>query len=103
MKSYVDPSIMSLFTEDDRKESIEQDENDPEYAYKNIIYKSDAKTIRTRLNIMGFNLKTLEYHFTESKKYRLNTIDEEYEDIDKKALSTFLNNFTFDNYLTALK
>lgn len=103
MKSYVDSSIMSLFTEDDRKESMEHDEDDPEYEYKNIIYQSDIKTIKTRLNIMGFNLKTLEFHFENSKKYKLDNFDEDEEVEEKKTILKFLNNFTFDNYLSALK
>ncbi len=103
MKSYVDSSIISLFTEEDREETIEHDEDNSEYEYKNIIYQSDVKTIKIRLNIMGFNLKTLEYYFSKSKKYKLDNFDEEYEDIDKKSFSTFLNDFTFDEYLTTLK
>jgi len=102
MKSYVDSSIMSLFIEDDRKESIEYDEDDTEYKYKRIIYQSDVKTIKTRLNIIGFNLKTLESHFENSKKYKLDNFDEE-EHNNKEATSKFLENFTFDKYLSALK
>lgn len=103
MNSYVHPFIMSLFTENDRKESITHDENDPEYEYKNIIYQSDVKTIKTRLNIMGFNLKTLEHHFSRSKKYKLDNFDEEDEKISKVHLSEFLDDFNFDNYLATLK
>lgn len=103
MKSYVDSSIMSLFIENERKENIEYDEDDSEYEYKKIKYESDVKTIKTRLDIMGFNLKTLEFYFENSKKYKLTNLDEN-EDIEyKKEISEFLNNFTFDTYLSALK
>lgn len=103
MKSYVDSSIMSLFIENERKENIEYDEDDSEYEYKKIKYESDVKTIKTRLDIMGFNLKTLEFYFENSKKYKLTNLGEN-EDIEyKKEISEFLNNFTFDTYLSALK
>ena len=94
---------MSLFIENDRKESIEYDKEDSDYEYKNIIYQSNIKTIKTRLNIMGFNLKTLENAFNKSKQYNLDNFNEEFEERDKKSFSDFLNKFTFDDYLSALK
>ena len=103
MKSYVDPSIMSLFTENDRKESIEHYEDDPENEYKKIIYVSNTETIKTRLNIMGFNLTTLEHHFSISKKYKLDNLDEDSDKISRISLSKFLDDFTFEKYLKTLK
>jgi len=99
MKSYVDSSIMSLFIENDRKESVENEPGNPEYEYKNIIYQSDAITIKTRLNILGFNLESLKFHFENTKKYRLENFSTEDKDIDEKE---FLDSFTFDKYLSAL-
>ena len=41
MKSYVDSSIMSVFSENDKKECIKRDGEDPECENKNIIYQND--------------------------------------------------------------
>lgn len=103
MKSYVDPTVMSLFSEYDRKESIEHDEEDESYEYKKVVYQSSIKIIKKRLNILGFNLKTLEEAFKKSKCYRLDNFDEDELKNKKDSYSRFLQRFTFDKYLSALK
>lgn len=101
MQSYVDPFIMSLFTEDNKFIEIEKD-SDGEY--RKIQYKTNVKIVKTRLNIMGFNLKKAEYIFKLSKNQNIENFDYGDFDINKKQeFKNLLKSFTFDKYLLTLK
>lgn len=88
MNNGINPNFLALFTENDR---IEESETDDEWEEnKQIIYKSTIKIIKRRLDIMWFNLKTLEHYFNKRKD----------QDEDNSEL---LQDFTFDEYLSKLK
>lgn len=88
MNNGINPNFLALFTENDRiEESVTDDEWEEN---KQIIYKSTIKIIKRRLDIMWFNLKTLEHYFNKRKD----------QDEDNSEL---LQDFTFDEYLSKLK
>lgn len=88
MNSYINSDFLCLFTEDDRIEGTTTDEEWEEQI--KVMYKSTVKIIKKRLDIMWFNLKTLEYYFNKKKN----------QDDDNSEL---LNGFTFDDYLSKLQ
>lgn len=91
MKSYISPLVASLFIESDR---IEKDDGNDKYRY--IYYQTNVETIKKRLDIMGFNLETLKCAFHKSKRCKLDNLNE-------KNNVNFLDKFTFEEYLIALK
>lgn len=109
MKSYVAPSAMSLFTEKDKIIVPKEDAEEYHDGYRhNITYKTTVKIAKTRLNIMGFNLKTSESIFQSSKNKKLADFDPDIAlpneaEQAKKNFIKFLDGFSFEKYLVSLK
>ncbi|WP_373228924.1 HEPN/Toprim-associated domain-containing protein [Cohnella sp.] len=96
-KSYISPTLMTLFRESDRKQLSWTDgdgENRESFKYINRV-----GSIKLRLDIMGFNLANTIDEFTsknDSHFYISYSVDDVWNEI-------LYENYSFDNWLKALK
>jgi hypothetical protein len=95
-KSYIEPEIMTLFRETDRKLECWLDEDEEEYTtYK---YSNTVKNIKLRLNIMGFTLENAEKDFNENNHH----IQPYYYIKNDELIELELEGYTFKNWLEAM-
>jgi|HigsolmetaGSP11D_1036233.scaffolds.fasta_scaffold00324_4 hypothetical protein len=96
-KSYIEPIVMTLFRESDRKQIKWIDDDGEERV--TFQYCNTISTIKLRLNVMGFNLANT---INEFNKYNSEPIfvseytGEKFEDIS-------VDDYTFENWLKAMK
>jgi hypothetical protein len=76
-RSYADPLVMTIFTEDDRfeKSSVTSDDSldyaEDQYDRTEIGYTAPAAVIRDRLDVMGFTLRAAKETFEQGVRTRL--------------------------------
>jgi hypothetical protein len=106
-KSYVEPEVMTLFRENDKnsytKNSVEDLE---EYEEAIVEYKTSAKVVKQRLDIMGFSLKNVIAEFESTRANKISELTEylaESPDEYWQEELTFYQENNFENYLEAFK
>lgn len=99
MKSYVDPHLMTIFTEQDQVVEIEDEGTEDEY--RHIYYKTTVYTAKKRLEIMGYNLAGLKHNFNQIIEDAI--IEYDQDETDSIYTKEFLESFSFDIYLSTLK
>lgn len=96
-KSYIDPILMTVFRELDREYSKWLDEDLEER--ETFKYSSSVRTIKLRLDIMGFHLtRTInEFNSENDREYYITEyIDDEWNELQ-------FENYTFDVWLSAMR
>jgi hypothetical protein len=95
-KSYVDPIIMTIFRESDRRQTKWIDDNEERVSFQ---YCNSVRTIKLRLDVMGFSLDN-----TIKEFYRWNSDVSEYiyEIIEDEDFLLF-DDYTFENWLKLMK
>lgn len=97
-KSFVDPMLMTMFRESDKKEYDYFDEDDEiQTATK---YSNRVEMIKLRLDIMGFTLESTKKEFllnnNDHFSFEQNGIDEEWEEVP-------IEGYTFDNWMNEMR
>lgn len=96
-KSYIDPILMSFFRESDKQYSKWLDEDSEER--ETFKYTSTVRTIKLRLDVMGFNLaRTIaEFNSENEREYFITEyINNEWNELQ-------FENYTFDGWLSAMR
>lgn len=95
-KSYVDPIIMTIFRESDRRQLKWVDDDGEERV--SFQYCNSIRTIKLRLDVMGFNLANTINEFNKCNSDVSEYISEEIEDED-----ILVDDYTFENWLKAMR